>query len=99
MKLYLVSGNTPDLLKNYRNYVKKADGVKTPYINSNYHPSWHNQTDIGTVPWTRFEIKEGMQLSTLRLLGIVKDHNTVKTGDVVGNIEIPVPPLGGETEG
>ena len=99
MKLYLVSGNTPDLLKNYRKYVKKEDGVKTPYINSNYHPSWHNQTDIGTVPWTRFEIKEGMELSTLRLLGIVKDHNTVKTGDTVGNIEIPVPPLGGETEG
>jgi 4-amino-4-deoxy-L-arabinose transferase-like glycosyltransferase len=54
VKLYLVSGNTPDLLKNYRNYVKKEDGVKTPYINSNYHPSWHNQTDIGTVPWTGF---------------------------------------------
>lgn len=35
----------------------------------------------------------------LRLVGVVQDWNTVKSSDLVGNIEVPAPPPGAETEG
>ena len=35
----------------------------------------------------------------LRLVGVVQDWNTCKTSDLVGNIEVSVPPPGAETEG
>ena len=99
VKLYLISGPTPDLCVHYRKYVEKEDGVKTACINSNYNPDWHHKADIGAVPWTRFEVKRGRELNTLRLLGIVKDHDTIKTDDIVGIVEIHAPPMGGEAEG
>ena len=59
----------------------------------------HDQVDLGKVPWHTFPVPASEQ-ENARVVGVVQDWNTVKSSDLVGNMEAKVPAGGSlETEG
>jgi hypothetical protein len=78
--------------------VKKGKAEhKTKPVMSNYHPDWHDPQLLGSVEW--FTMRVPGPSSNSKLLGLVEDYNTVKSSDLVGHFEAPLPPTGGMKEG